>query len=295
VHHALDPPEANAAMSILAARPAAAPPVPEPEGERSVVGWSGTGTARAALAWAAAREHRRGGALVLVRVLEDSGGFRPRADVQRALDELDAELAALRKAFPGLSVTADLCPGSAEEVLPTVASGPALLVTGARGIRGDAVRSPWSLSMRLVSAGRASVVIVPTDCWSWRTGVVTAWRGPEDGAAVLFAAEEAQARGMRLTLVATEEHGRDIGEEAELVRDAFPGLELEVLRAAPGPVLVGLARSAALVVIGADAPGDPEPLSVTLAAASEAPVAVIRAPRIRTTGGAPARALRARF
>jgi hypothetical protein len=79
------------------------------------------------------------------------------------------------------------------------------------------------------------------------------------------------------------------------VRDAFPGLELEVLRAAPGPVLAGLARSAALVVIGADAPGDPQSLSVALAASSEAPVAVIRAPRIRAVGGAPARALRARF
>ena len=166
---------------------------------------------------------------------------------------------------------------------------------GARGIRGDAVRSPWSLGMRLVGAGRASVAIVPTDCWSWRSGVVTAWRGPEDGAAVLFAAEEAQARGMRLSLVATKERGLDMGEEAELVRDAVPGLELEVLRAAPGPVLVGLARSAALVVSGADAPGDPQSLSVALAASSEAPVAVIRAPRVGAAGGAVARAQRARF
>lgn len=282
-------------MSILAARTAAVPPLPEPEQDRSVVAWNGTLSARAALAWAAARQRRRGGVLVLTRVLEDAGGFRPRSDVQRTLGELDAELRALHKAFPELAVRADLRPGSAEEVLPAAATGSALLVVGARGIDGDALRSRWSLGMRLVSARQASVAIVPTDCWSWRSGVVTAWRGPEDGAAVLFAAEEAQARGMRLTLVAGDERGPRTGEEAELVRDAFPGLDLEVIDAAPAPALVGLARSAALVVIGAERPGHPEPLSSALAAASEAPVAVIRAPRIPATGGAPARALRSRF
>jgi hypothetical protein len=283
-------------MSILTARPVRAPLDAGPGPERSVVAWHGTRSSRAALAWAAAREQRRGGAVVLVRVLEDGGGFRLSSEVQRALGELDAELAALRKAFPDLDVSADLRAGSAEEVLPAVSTGAALLVVGTHTIDGAAVRSRWSLGLRLLAGGRASVAIVPTECWSWRTGVVAPFRGAIDGAAVLFAAEEAQARGMRLTLVADETVGAGADEERELVAAAFPGLEVGVVRAAaPAPVLVGLARSAALVVTGADDPADRRPFAAGLAAASEAPVAVIRAPRLRRQGGTSARAARSLF
>jgi hypothetical protein len=233
---------------------------------------------------------------VLVRVLEDVAGYRLSSEVQRALSDLDAELAALRKAFPDLDVSADLRAGSAEEVLPAASTGPALLVVGARTIDGAAVRSPWSLGLRLLAGGRASVALVPTECWSWRSGVVAPFRGPIDGAAVLFAADEALARGMRLTLVADEAVGGGAEEVRDLVAAAFPGLDLDVVRTpSPAAVLIGLARSAALVVTGADDPADRRPLAEGLAAASEAPVAVIRAPRLRRQGGMPARAARSLF
>jgi hypothetical protein len=284
-------------MSILAARPAAAPPAHEVERERSVVAWNGSRSSRSALAWAAARERRRDGNLGLIRVLEQSGGFRPRNEVQRALADLDAELGALGKAFPGLAVSAELRAGSAEETLPTVAGGPALLVVGTRAVRGDERRSLWSLGLRLLAAGQASVALVPSECWSWRTGVVAAFRGPADGAAVLFAADEAQAKGMRLTLVAPDERARDAADEADLVAAAFPALHIEVIRAAAvAPVLIGMARSAALVVTGPDnAAPHAAPLSNTLAAASEAPVAVIRAPRLQRAVGGSGRAARSLF
>jgi len=278
-------------MSILTARPARVPLDGGPDPDRSVVAWNGSRSARAALAWAAARERRRAGGLLLVRVLEDAGGLRLRSDVQRALTELDAELAALRKAFPGLEVAADLRAGSAEEVLPALAAGGALLVVGTRSIGGATTRSPWSLGLRMLAGGRASVALVPTECWSWRSGVVASFRGSVDGAAVLFAADEAQARGMRLTLVVEE--GADAAAERDLLRAAFPGLDVSVLRTAlPVPVLVGLARSAALVVTGPDDPGDREPLATSLAVASEAPVAVVRAPRLGRGAGASTRAAR---
>jgi Universal stress protein family len=284
-------------MSILAPRSAATTPAPEVDRERSVVAWNGSRSARSALAWAAARERRRNGELTLLRVLEDAGGFRPRSDVERALEELDAELKALRKAFPGLAVSAELRAGSAEEVLPAIATGPALLVVGSRSVGGEQVRSPWSLGMRLLAGARASVVLVPTEIWSWRTGVVASFRGPVDGAAVLFAAEQAQANDMPLTLVVPEQIAREADDRAGLVAEAFPGLRLDVISAAAvAPVLIGLARSAALVVAGSDqAAAHGEPLRTTLAAASEAPVAVIRAPRLRHAVAAPARSARSRF
>jgi hypothetical protein len=130
---------------------------------------------------------------------------------------------------------------------------------------------------------------VPPDCWSWRSGVVAPFRGTVDGAAVLFGAEEAQARGTRLTLVAEGVGARHAGEQGELVRAAFPGLEVAVVQAAAAaPVLNGLARSAALVVVGAESPQEPR-LSAVLATASEAPVAVIRSPRLRRLPAAPGR------
>jgi hypothetical protein len=290
-------PEALDVMSILAARPAAASPAPEDERERSVVAWNGSRSARSALAWAAARERRRGGSLTLVRVLEDSGGFRTRSEVQRALAELDAELSALSKAFPGLIVGGELRAGSAEDTLPALASGRALLVVGTRSVSGDVRRSPWSMGMRLLAGSRASIALVPTENWSWRSGVVALFRGAVDGAAVLFAAEEAQAKGMRLTLVAHEGTGPDARDEAELVAAAFPGLQLDVLLAgAVEPVLIGLARSASLVVTGADDSARRRPpLRVPLAAASEAPVAVIRGPRLQRAVAEPARATRSLF
>jgi hypothetical protein len=148
--------------------------------------------------------------------------------------------------------------------------------------------------MRLLAGGRASIALVPTENWSWRTGVVSLFRGAADGAAALFAAEEAQAKHMRLTLVAPEAAGADAEEAADLVRAAFPGLEIHVLRApSVEPVLIGLARSAALVVTGVDdAGGRRPPLRVPLAAASEAPVAVIRPPRLQRAVADPARAAR---
>jgi len=285
-------------MSTLAARPPSVPSAPEAERERSVVAWNASRSARSALAWAAAREHRRGGSLSLVRVLDEVvGTFRLRSDVQRGLAELDAELVALRKAFPGLAVTAELRGGAAEEVLPSVATGPALLVVGAHAIRGSAMRSPWSLGLRLLAGGQTSIAIVPTECWSWRSGVVVPYRGAVDGAAVLFAAEEAQARAMRLTLVAPEGPGPDAVAEAELIRAAFPGLGLDVIRVtAVAPVLIGLARSAALLVTGSEDLSDGEPpLCAALASASEAPVAVIRAVGLRPPGATPARSLRSLF
>ena len=284
-------------MSILAARPAAVSTASQDERERTVVAWNGSRSARAALAWAAARERRRGGSLTLVQVLEDSSGFRPRSEVQRALTGLDAELSALGKAFPGLTIGGELRAGSAEEVLPALASGRALLVVGTRSVNGDVRRSPWSLGMRLLTGARASIALVPTENWSWRAGVVALFRGAADGAAVLFAAEEAQAKGMRLTLVAPEVAASDAAEAAALVREAFPGLDLDVLPAAAvEPVLVGLARSAALIVVGADGTSHHhQPLDIPLAAASEAPVAVIRAPRLERAVGDPARAARSLF
>lgn len=281
-------------MSILAARPAPAP-VPEVDRDRSVVAWNGSRSARSALAWAAAREQRRGGSLALVRVLDDVGGFRARSDVQRALGELDAELRALRKAFPGLAASAELRAGSTEE-LSALATRPALLVVGARTVGGEQVRSPWSLAMRLLAGTRGSVALVPTEIWSWRAGVVVSFRGPVDGAAVLFAAEEAQARATRLSLVVPEQLAADADADAEagLVVAAFPGLRVEVIRAAAvAPVLIGLARSAALVVTGSDqTAAHGAPLRTTLAGASEAPVAVIRAPRLQHADAAGERSAR---
>jgi hypothetical protein len=167
-------------------------------------------------------------------------------------------------------------------------------VVGTRTVGGEQVRSPWSLGMRLLGAPHVSVALVPTENWSWRSGVVVSFRGPVDGAAVLFAAEEAQARAARLSLVVPERLAWAADDEAALVVAAFPGLKVDVIRAAAvAPVLIGLARSAALVVTGTDqTAAHGAPLRTTLAAASEAPVAVIRAPRLQRADAAAERSAR---
>jgi nucleotide-binding universal stress UspA family protein len=281
-------------MSIHAARPA---PAEQPQRARSVVAWNGSRAARAALAWASARERRRGGLVHLVRVIEDTGSaFRLRGDVQRALAELDAEVAALGKAFPGLAVDAELRGGSTEEQLRSLVDPATLLVVGTRPVSTGDSRSPWSLSVRLAGAGRTAVAVVPTETWSWRSGVVVALDGPGSGPAALLGAEEADARSTRLTLVEPEGSG-GAQAVADLVRGAFPELDVEVLRVrALVPVLIGLARCAELVVVGMeDAGGRPSPtasLRATLVAASEAPVVVAGAPQAHRGSSAAAGAMR---
>jgi hypothetical protein len=112
---------------------------------------------------------------------------------------------------------------------------------------------------------------------------------------VLLAAEEADARGAVLTLVASD--GPAVDPEADLVRSAFPDLEVEVVRArAATPVLIGLARCAELVVVGTGLPSARPPhapsLGAVLAAASEAPVVIAAAPRAPRTSGSFAGAMR---
>lgn len=283
-------------MSILAARPAPAGQVDRPPRERSVVAWNGSRAARAALAWAAGRERRRGGVVHLVRVIEEPGStFRLRGDVQRALAELDAEVAVLARAFPDLAVEAELRAGSAEEQLRALADARTLLVVGTRSVSTGGSRSPWSLAVRLASSGRSAVAVVPTEAWSWRCGVVAAIDGSGSGPAALLAAEEAVSRGTGLTLVAPEGGAADA--EADLVRAAFPGLEVELLRVrTPGPVLIGLARCAELVVVGGHersgrAPQAPS-LRSMLVAGSEAPVMVAASPSLQRTSGSFAGAMR---
>jgi len=235
-----------------------------------VVGIDGTEASLVALDWAAERAVRGSTRVELVMIAGTifSDDFRIDASI------LEAEHR-LRDLAPGVEIAARQFPGRMPGSLLEHASAADLLVIGCR--HGRSLRSALAgrLPVRIASASRVPVVVVPDD-WSPTTGPVLV--GLDDdassSAALEVAASEADAAGVALTLVhawrmpppeiegsiallaspihVKAEHRRILREASQGLARTYPGLHIEqvLIQEEPAAALRERSKDASLLVIG---------------------------------------------
>ncbi|MDX6741666.1 universal stress protein [Actinocorallia sp. A-T 12471] len=254
-----------------------------------VVGYSGDGAGRAALAWGAAEAGRRGCPLVLCVAwqypVEGTAGVAEDA-VLGAAEAVVRE--GVRLAGGGRVVT--VCEKERPSILLLrVAASADLLVLGASRSAESGMLGAGSVSARVLASATSPVVVVRGA--EGGGGVVVGWDGsPSATAAVAWAAQEAALRRAPLRVLQFSERGRGeataddvgrlLGRQLEQVRD----LEVRVLSDEPVAGLIDASRSAGLVVVGARGLGMVRAaalgsVSQALVLAAHCPVAVIRSAR----------------
>ncbi|HEX6360349.1 universal stress protein [Actinophytocola sp.] len=292
------------------------------EGQRPImVGVDGSESALHAVRWAAREAGRRNAPLRLVHVCVLNPVRHPRQEVPpprfhaAVLDQgrhwLTEASENARRTVPGLPVVTDLRAGVAADVLITESRTAQLAVLGSRGLGGFRSMLVGSVAVALSEHGHCPVVVMHS---STRDGVP-----PSDGpvvvgvdgselsdAALMFAFEEAAARGVPLVAVHTwldvnmagawtmlpgtvdwdwlqsEEEDR-LAERLAVWRDKFPQIEVRavVKRDRPDRALLEHAAGAQLLVVGSRGHGvftgmGLGSVSQTLLHHAECPVAVAR-------------------
>lgn len=264
----------------------------------TLVGWNGNTASHTALDWAITREYLLDRHVILCHVSNDAvSDMGTLAALEHFADTLEHERS-------GLRFTAELLHGDPVAQLERRCSDGTLLVVGTDTRNEHPRRFERSLGMKLALRGTIGLVIVPIDARRGAAGIVVGVDGsPASYAALAVAADEASAREEALTVVRAwalrpvdEDCGRpyaqqvsaetarqrcDLERHLDPVRRRHPELRLE-LRFVHGPTVAGLlgtARSAGLLVLGADDPGRPLGTRVDHAAimAMHVPVAIIPA------------------
>jgi nucleotide-binding universal stress UspA family protein len=235
-----------------------------------VVGVDRTAASASALDWVAARCARRSTSVTIVNVVSRWGVGRD------ASDELLADAAdALRARVPGQPVQGLGAEGRSAHALTALAEGADLLVIGIdpdHPVR--AALGGW-LPLRVAARSAVPVCIVPAG-WVEGDGHITVGLA-DDGSsseAVVFAAEEALARGVRLHVVhmwrdaemasdgpaalvtdarsVIDDRRRFLDHEVRRLLARFPDLDVQsdLVRASPEAALVQGAARSELIVIG---------------------------------------------
>jgi nucleotide-binding universal stress UspA family protein len=249
--------------------------------DRTVVAWDGTNEAASALDWAVAREKRRDGTLVVVRVLDDSlleefGHDATSEALAGAVQSLDDEVARLHRTAPAVHLGSEMVRGDPRSRLEWFATESTVLVVGTRN---PSVHRPLfakSLTPRLIAEARGPVVVVPTSALPVEGPVVVGVDGSDAAVvAAAFAADEAERLGCDLTLLHAwleptivtalgdvpvvfqpwlkSSHQEILDRAAEEVRRTHPGLVVHTVleQNTAAEALTLLARSASLLVVGA--------------------------------------------
>jgi nucleotide-binding universal stress UspA family protein len=258
-----------------------------------VVGLDGSSSARAAFAHAAWEAHRRGVPLRLVHAHSDPVYVPPGAYVMDSVAEryalasgravlAELELKA-HMAYPHLTVTASMVPGSAAGALVEESHDATLVVVGSRGLGGFEGLLLGSVGTQLAAHSRAPVIVIRPAGEPGHLGVgpphlpvVVGVDGvPESEAALAFAFDEASARGVPLValyawwmlpvanlgptnrwhydlLEAEEEAHRLLSEAAAGWRAKYPEVEMQLVAAHslnPTVALLEAGRNAGLLVV----------------------------------------------
>lgn len=251
--------------------------------ETIVVGVTSAPVAQRAVDWALARARDRTCAVELVAVVGGAVGVVGEAEVlveamHEAQSLLDAH--AERAEGTGVEITTKVARGNPVSVLLDESQDAALLVIGSEDRGSDEGSARGFHGLRLASAARCPVVVVPDIDLGERRGVVVGVDGsPVSEAAIRFAAAEADRQGEPLIAVSVWtplEAPRSRGsyplgylENLEALtaetlavslaglRADFPRLEVHqrVERGYPSAVLTALAGSARLVVVGSHGRG----------------------------------------
>lgn len=220
----------------------------------TVVAGVSTMDGQAVVNWAAEEASTRHAALRLVTASPDR---HPDGTADR-LAELSGRLAT---GWPGLSVTAQLVPGTPAAVLRTEARGADLLVVGADDASPFTEAFNGSVPGDLVATAPCPLVVVPRRGWTTPASapvVVALDESATSQAALAYAYAAAQRTGRTLTIVrcVTRELDRAVGTVQALLHAAFGALyptvdvTTEVTTGDPRHVLAAASRGAALLVLG---------------------------------------------
>lgn len=245
--------------------------------EKTVVGWDGTASARAAIDWAI--ERGVGKELLMVRVSEDrmaaSKFFAADSPAAAARVDLMEDADRVRAAHPSVRVESELVQGDPAEELGRYSSATTLVVVGTPANTSPSFRYSWSVGSRLAASARGPIAIIPSDTTDDRSGIVVGIDGsPSSHGALTFAAEEALRTDEPLRVVhawlepavwqdvyipdddfleSLEMMHRHVLDEAlaTLSRD-YPSLAVEqfLARGRAQDVLAKAARGATLLVVG---------------------------------------------
>jgi nucleotide-binding universal stress UspA family protein len=245
----------------------------------TVAGWDGSRSSSAALDWAAKREARRGGTLVIARAVMSTAPMTTTSDERFAAEQELTEIEASRitRENPGIGVQIRVMHGGPVNVLSGLSERADLVVVGAHHDPFQLSRAGWSVGTRLAADAACAVAIVPmTSLPAQPTSEIVAGVDGTDGslASAWFAASEARLRGESLRLVhvwaepsiwaktfplgaemmetiqATHQHTLD--DALAQVRSQFPDLDVsgQLERGSIARSLLTLSPSPGLVVVG---------------------------------------------
>ncbi|WP_394768780.1 universal stress protein [Lacisediminihabitans sp.] len=244
--------------------------------EKTVVGWDGTASARAAVDWAV--ERGVGKELHLVQASDEhiaaSEFFAANSPAAAARIALMEDADRIREAYPAIAIESELVQGDPAEELGRYSSSTTLIVVGAPAKASPSFRYNWSVGSRLAASARGPVAIVPADGGEGSGIVVGVDGSPSSHGALTFAAEEALRRSESLRVVhawlepavwqdvyvpdddfleSLETMHRHVLDEAlaTVARD-YPGVSVEhfLARGRAQDVLGEAARGASLLVVG---------------------------------------------
>lgn len=280
-----------------------------------VVGVDGSPDSRAAVELGAWEADRRDLPLSLVHGVVPPPAFGPTfstvrvsgTELAQARALLDDAAAALADRYPRLTVTTSAIAQGPASLLVDESRSASLVLIGARGHRVLARLLNGSVSGQVAAHAHAPVIIAHEGDRLPGTGpVVVGFDGSRTaGAALAFATEEADARGVPLVAVHARHRHRDEPEEARAqaqraLADAvagwsarYPGLAVRpctVDSANAADSLREAATGAALLVVGGRGHGGlaallPGSTGHALAGNSPAPLAIVHAVRSRSEGG----------
>ena len=242
----------------------------------TIVGWDGTGPARLALDWAAARENGRSGTIRVVGVVDDtraSVDYLPtKSDATAFEARLNADVSMTRAEYPHVHIESELLRGDPLRTLLSFTAPDHLVVVGTHRRDKPFFTFGWSLGARLAAEAQGPIAVIPEEAAPRlkRHGVVVAVDGSSTSRqAAFFAGREATRAGQNLTIMhawqplplwqdalpPTEESLRSLASENQAILDDaeaevrahLPGLitsTLLVQGAAATSILAGAASAA---------------------------------------------------
>ncbi|MFI7644370.1 universal stress protein [Nonomuraea sp. NPDC049400] len=236
-----------------------------------VVGVDGSAPATAAVEWAAADAQRRELALRIVHVCKQ---WPHSESTEYCAESLEAAAARARELTRDVDVTSELLSGDVIDVLVTESESADSLVLGSRGLGGFAGLVLGSVGMAVAGHATGPVVIVRAPSALQHGRVVVGYDGSgHSAAAMVYAVEQARARGAQLHIVSAwqvpafspyavayssliedlmRQEARAARERIVPWREGNPDLVItdEQLCEHPVKALIDAARTADLVVVG---------------------------------------------
>ncbi|GIF17121.1 universal stress protein [Actinoplanes teichomyceticus] len=226
-----------------------------------VIGFDGSPSADAALAWALDEANRTGARAELVYADEWSAWGPATAGEHvdpAAGDMLRRAVAAARRTHPGVGVTATTVPALACTALADRSDRAGMIVLGTRG-HSALAGLVGSVGAAVGAHAHCPVVVVHGDVRATAPVVAGVDDSPSAAAVLRFAARQAAGRGvgLRVLRIGTPDgrraHAAPFGELVAAVRAGFPGLDIEAetVRDDPAGALVTAGDTAQLLVVGA--------------------------------------------